>query len=242
MNGTCQPYCNTPCSELEYCVEPNKCVCIFGYNLKGGECIPQCSSCKSEACIAPDVCKCKEGYRFSNSTFDEQECIPECDKECTNGKCAGPNKCECNSDYVHSNGTCIPYCDNCKNGYCISPSVCKCDSGYAVDLNFSCSPVCSSCNHGVCVAPDNCSCLPGYVTNGNSCVRNEDDEEKDETITIASTDVTDADVIDNEISKFTVQIIQDVIISTEKSNNSKYAKDIDSSGYDLFTIFMFYLF
>ncbi|XP_067620182.1 uncharacterized protein NimC3 [Eurosta solidaginis] len=70
--GFCQPICEPSCPRFSYCVAPNQCKCLSGYEehltndkeQKLPDCRPTCvNGCpRHSECVARSQCKCRPGY------------------------------------------------------------------------------------------------------------------------------------------------------------------------------------
>ncbi|XP_034475617.1 epidermal growth factor-like protein 7 [Drosophila innubila] len=76
--GFCEPICQDPCPTHSYCLEPNKCRCIRGYEHSHHPnkqhqliCRPICQGgCPEHSyCIAHNECECRPGYKDVSSWF-----------------------------------------------------------------------------------------------------------------------------------------------------------------------------
>ncbi|XP_062121007.1 protein kinase C-binding protein NELL1-like [Drosophila sulfurigaster albostrigata] len=76
--GFCEPICQEPCPPHSYCLEPNKCRCMRGYEHSHHPnqqhqliCRPIChGGCPEHShCIAHNECECRPGFKDVSSWF-----------------------------------------------------------------------------------------------------------------------------------------------------------------------------
>ncbi|XP_030377136.1 uncharacterized protein LOC115626026 [Scaptodrosophila lebanonensis] len=81
--GFCEPICTEPCPTHSYCVEPNKCHCLRGYEQSHHAnrqhqliCRPIClGGCPEHShCVAHNECECRVGYKDVSSWFAPLRC------------------------------------------------------------------------------------------------------------------------------------------------------------------------
>ncbi|XP_023172293.2 uncharacterized protein LOC111600432 [Drosophila hydei] len=76
--GFCEPLCTEPCPAHSYCVEPNKCQCMRGYESSHHPnkqhqliCRPICQGgCPEHShCVGHNECECRPGFKDVSSWF-----------------------------------------------------------------------------------------------------------------------------------------------------------------------------
>ncbi|XP_060560578.1 fibropellin-1-like [Ruditapes philippinarum] len=149
-------------------------------------------------CLA-GVCTCLTGYSWNGLICVGSEIDDPCDSSsCGDGLVCGPtNRCECESPRVQVNNLCYALiCDNCTtNSDCLGTNqiclnyTCQCDTNYYLDNCSICQPKVS--NGQSCLADE--ECLSGICA-CNECVASVDDDccEDCEDIRSDITIVTDA--------------------------------------------------
>lgn len=68
LNVVCVPFCIQDCGSNGYCLEPEVCGCMDGYewDADASKCKPICKSgCKNGKCTHPDICDCDGGFRLT---------------------------------------------------------------------------------------------------------------------------------------------------------------------------------
>ncbi|KAL4489343.1 hypothetical protein ABPG72_018998 [Tetrahymena utriculariae] len=199
---SCQPPCQN-CIDQSNCLS---CLKNYSYNQQINQCnliCPDlCQQCQLNKDNSIQCLQCKDGFylsnlsclkcsspcltcQFSNNkclscvsnyTFNNIQCIPNCDSTCKT--CISPNQSSacltCQEGYYFNNNYCLPCqqpCQNCQQ----SPNNClSCITNYIFNTSTnSCSPVCDvTCQ--TCSYPNNnlacLSCFDGYFLSNNQCL------------------------------------------------------------------------
>lgn len=146
-----------------FCVYPNQCKCMNGYQFKFGstnECEAICENCTDGTCVAPNLCKCFDGFEM-NENVCEKICRPECvSGDCVNGTCV------CDDGLQIVDGICADVTTTTEfedffdeNDQYSTPS----KNGECNGIN-NCKPICGNegCANGTCISTGVCKCLEGF--------------------------------------------------------------------------------